>query len=305
MPLSFWVGFNIFVACMLVLDLVIFHRKTHEIRFREAAAWSAFCIALAIVFNIGVYYYMGRVSALEFLTCYLVEESLSIDNLFIFYLLFKSFHVKSEYQHKILFWGIFGALIMRGIFIALGITLIQRFHWTIYVFGGILIVTGLKMLLQKPDARSAPEANWLLNFIKRILPVSHHQESSDFFVRQEGRLMATPLFVVLLMIEFTDLVFAMDSIPAVLAFSTNPFIVYTSNVFAILGLRALYFVIARAIPKLYYLHYGLGLLIMIVGVKMLASHFVKIPIALALGVTAAILVISTVASLLRAKQDEK
>jgi tellurite resistance protein TerC len=299
MPLSFWIGFNLFVAFMLVLDLVIFHRKSHEIRFREAAAWSGFCIFLAMVFNVGIYYYMGKQSALEFLTCYIVEESLSVDNLFIFYLLFSTFHVKSEYQHKILFWGIFGALIMRGIFIALGITLIQKVHWMIYVFGAVLIFTGIKMLLQKPDARTAPEANGLLRFIKRILPVSPHQESSDFFVRIDGRLMATPLFVVLLMIEFTDLVFAMDSIPAVLAFSTNPFIVYTSNVFAILGLRALYFVIARAIPKLYYLHYGLGLLISIVGVKMLISHYVKIPISLALGVTAGILVISTVASLLR------
>jgi tellurite resistance protein TerC len=304
MSITFWIGFNVFVLFMLILDLAVFHRKSHEIRFKEAAGWSVFWIALALLFNVGVYLIMGEVRALEFLACYLVEKSLSVDNLFLFFVLFSTFHVKAQYQHKILFWGILGALIMRGIFIATGIALLERFTWMIYVFGGILLLTGIKMALRRPDEETDPSANVVLNFIKRHLPVCDHQESDHFFAKINGRWMATPLFVVLLTIELTDVVFALDSIPAVLAFSTNSFIVYTSNVFAILGMRALYFAIAQIVPKLYYLHYGLSAIIIIVGIKMMISHIYHVPISISLGVTAGILAITTIASLMRKPDPE-
>ncbi|OGR93588.1 MAG: tellurium resistance protein TerC [Elusimicrobia bacterium RIFCSPLOWO2_01_FULL_59_12] len=297
--MPYWIEFNLFVLVMLALDLSVFHRKAHEVRFREAAGWSVFWIVLSLLFNVGIYVWMGKVRALEFLACYLVEKSLSVDNLFIFFILFHTFHVKAQYQHKILFWGILGALIMRGLFIAAGISLLHRFHWMIYVFGAILLLTGIKMALRKPEEETDPAANIALNFIKRHLPVSDHQDHDHFFTRIKGRWMATPLFVVLLTIEFTDVVFALDSIPAVLAFSTHSFIVYTSNVFAILGMRALYFAIAQIVPKLHYLHYGLSAIIVVVGVKMILSNVIHIPIGVSLGVTVGILVLTTAASLLR------
>lgn len=295
--MPYFIEFNVFVIVMLLLDLYVFHRKAHEVRFKEAAAWSVFWILLSLAFNGLVYYWLGKTRALEFLACYLVEKSLSVDNLFIFFVLFHTFHVKAQYQHKILFWGIIGALVMRGLFIAAGITLLHRFGWMTYIFGGILLLTGLKMAMRKPGEETDPAANKTLNFIKRHLPVCDHQDSDHFFAKIHGRWMATPLFVVLLTIEFTDVVFALDSIPAVLAFSTHPFIVYTSNVFAILGMRALYFAIAQIVPKLYYLHYGLSAIIIIVGFKMIASRHFHIPISYSLGITVVILAITTIASL--------
>ncbi len=295
--MPYFIEFNLFVLVMLLLDLYVFHRKAHEVRFKEAAGWSVFWILLSLVFNVLIYFWMGKIRALEFLACYLVEKSLSVDNLFIFFVLFHTFHVKSQYQHKILFWGIMGALIMRGLFIAAGISLLSRFDWMIYIFGGILLITGIKMAIRKPGEETDPAANKTLNFIKRHLPVCDHQESDHFFAKIKGRWMATPLFVVLLTIEVTDVIFALDSIPAVLAFSTDPFIVYTSNVFAILGMRALYFAIAQIVPKLYYLHYGLSAIIVIVGIKMILSHHIHIPISISLGVTVGILVMTTIASL--------
>ena len=298
-----WILFNIFVLAMLALDLGVFHRKAHEVKIKEAVAWSAVWIALALLFNVGVYFWRGPEQAQAFLTGYLLEKSLSVDNIFVFLLIFSYFRVDSLYQHKILFWGILGALIMRGIFIAVGVTLIQQFHWVIYVFGAFLILTGIKMAFQK-DKEIHPERNPALRLFRRFMPVTDHYVQGKFFVQQNGRTFATPLFVVLLVVETTDVIFAVDSIPAILAITLDPFIVYTSNVFAILGLRALYFALAGAMRLFHYLHFGLSSILVFIGIKMLLADIYKIPIFIALSVVAGILIISVVVSVLRFRKAD-
>lgn len=297
-----WIGFNVFVLAMLALDLGVFHRKSHEVKIKEALMWSGVWIALALIFNYGLYLWRGSEVALEFLTGYLIEKSLSVDNIFVFIMIFAYFKVPALYQHKVLFWGILGALVMRAIFIAAGVTLIQQFHWVIYVFGAFLILTGIKMALQK-DKEIHPEKNPVLKLFRRMMPVTTQYFGDRFFVKQDRRNYATPLFVVLLLIETTDLIFAVDSIPAILAITTDPFIVYTSNVFAILGLRALYFALAGIMQMFHYLAYGLAAILVFVGAKMMLVDFYKLPIGVALGVVAGILIVSVVASLLRPRKE--
>ncbi len=298
-----WVVFTIFVLAMLALDLGVFHRKAHIVKFKEALMWSAIWIALALLFNIGIYFRQGPGPALEFLTGYLIEYSLSIDNIFVFVLIFSYFRVPPLYQHKVLFWGILGALIMRVIFIATGIALIQKFHWMVYVFGAFLVLTGIKMALQK-DKEIHPERNPMLRLFRRFIPVTDHYENGNFFVKREGRTLATPLFIVLLMVEMTDVIFALDSIPAILAITLDPFIVYTSNVFAILGLRALYFTLAGVMQLFHYLHYGLSAILVFVGAKMLLADIYKIPVGVALAVVAGILLLSVILSIVRPRKAE-
>lgn len=292
----FWVGFHVFLIVMLVLDLGVFHRKAHAIRIREALIWSGVWISLALFFNLLIYFWQGPEVALQFLTGYLIEKSLSADNLFAFLLLFTYFRVTPDYQHQVLFWGIIGALIMRAIFIAAGVTLISRFHWVIYLFGGFLILTGIRMATQK-EGEIHPENNPVLKLVRRWIPVANEYHGDRFFIKKEARRYATLLFVVLLTVETTDLIFAVDSIPAILAITLDPFIVYTSNVFAILGLRSLYFALAGMVQLFHYLHYGLSAILVFVGVKMLITDLYHVPVGMTLGVIAGILILSVVASL--------
>jgi len=292
-----WIGFSVFVVVMMVLDLGVFHKKAHVVSIKEALAWCAVWIGLALLFNVGIYFWKGPNKALEFLTGYLIEEALSVDNLFVFIMIFSYFRVDRLYQHRVLFWGILGAIIMRAAFIGMGVALISKFHWIIYVFGGFLIVTGIKMAAQK-DKELKPDKNPVLNLLRRWMPVTKDYEGGKFFVKRQKQIHATPLFVVLVLLETTDLVFAVDSIPAVLAISHDPLIVYTSNVFAILGLRSIFFALAGIIQLFQYLQYGLSVILVFVGIKMVISNFYKIPVAMALGVVAGILIISVIASLL-------
>lgn len=296
-----WIIFNFFVLGMLVIDLGVFHRKAHVIKLKESLVWTAVWVTLALFFNLGIYFWQGQEKALEFLTGYLIEKSLSIDNIFVFLLIFSYFRVSSLYQHKVLFWGILSALIMRAIFIATGIALIQKFHWVIYVFGGFLVFTGLKMALQK-DKEVHPERNPIIKLFRKFMPVSESYEEDKFFVKRGKSLLATPLFIVLLTVEITDIIFAVDSIPAIIAITSDPFIVYTSNIFAILGLRALYFAVAGIMQMFYYLHYGLSAILVFVGIKMLISDIYKIPIGIALGVIVSILFVSVFASVATKKR---
>ncbi|GAB4355272.1 MAG: TerC family protein [Candidatus Abyssubacteria bacterium] len=291
-----WIAFNIFVLMMLALDLGVFHRKAHVVTIKEALTWTGVWIALALLFNLGIYFVNGPERALSFLAGYLIEKSLSVDNIFVFLLIFSYFGVSPVHQHKVLFWGILGALVMRAIFIFAGVALMQRFHWIIYVFGPFLIITGIRMALQK-EREIHPERNPVLRLCRRFMNITGDYVDSKFFVRIGGRLVVTPLFIVLLVVETTDVAFAVDSIPAILAITVDPFIVYSSNVFAILGLRALYFALSGLMQLFHFLHYGLSAILVFVGLKMLASGMVKIPIVLALGVIALILTLSVVASL--------
>ncbi len=297
-----WIGFNVFVLIMLALDLGVFHRKSHEVNIKEALIWSFVWIALAMAFNYGIYHLMGKVKALEFFTGYVLEKSLSVDNIFVFILVFSFFKVPSLYQHKILFWGVFGALVMRIILIFSGVALLTKFHWLIYVFGAFLIFTGIKMLVQK-DGHAEPDKNILVRLFKKIYPVTNEYHSDKFFVKLDGRKFATPMFVVLLVIEFTDLVFAVDSIPAILAITNDTFIVYTSNVFAILGLRSLYFALSGVMKYFRFLKIGLSVILVFVGVKMMIVDFYKFPIALSLSVIIGILAVSVIASLIKPKPE--
>ena len=285
---------------MLVLDLGVFHRRTHVVKFREALLWSAVWIALAAIFAVIVYFWHGRVPAVEFVTGYVIELSLSVDNLFVFLLIFRYFQVPTIHQHKVLFWGILGALIMRAIFILAGVGLIRQFHWIIYIFGALLVYSGIKLFRQE-NAEIHPEKNPLLRLFRRWIPVTKDYEEAKFFVRRPG-LYATPLFIVLLVVETTDVLFAVDSIPAILAITLDAFIVYTSNVFAILGLRSMYFALAGMMELFHYLHYGLSLVLIFVGGKMLVSHYYQIPTELALGIVAGILIISVVASMVHPRK---
>ena len=293
-----WAGFNLFVLLMLALDLGVFHRKAHIVSFRESITWTCVWVALALVFNAGVWHFMGPQKGLEFFTGYVIEKSLSVDNVFVFALLFTYFAVPPLYQHKVLFWGILGALIMRAIMIFLGAALIAKFAWIIYVFGAFLILTGIKMIVKRNE-EIHPERNPLVRLFKKLMPVSSDYRGDRFFVRENGVRSATPLFIVLLLVEFSDLIFAVDSIPAIFAVTRDPFIVYTSNVFAILGLRSLYFALAGVMDKFHYLKIGLGVVLSFVGVKMMLAHTAwKIDTLVSLGVIVAILAASVIASLL-------
>ena len=298
-----WVGFNLFVLAMLALDLGLFHHKAHVVRIREALFWTGAWITLALLFGVGIYLWRGQDVALEYLAGYLIEKALSVDNIFVFLLIFSYFHVPPILHHRVLFYGIIGALIMRAIFIYAGVTLIERFHWIIYVFGGFLVLTGIKMGLEK-DKKIHPERNPLLRLFRRLVSVTDQYEDAHFLVRRNGKFLATPLLLVLIVIETTDVVFATDSIPAIFAVTTDPFIVYTSNVFAILGLRALYFALAGIMEMFHHLHYGLSAILVFVGAKMLLSELYHMPIHIALGVIAAILVVSIVASIVFPKHEQ-
>jgi tellurite resistance protein TerC len=298
-----WAGFNLFVLALLALDLGVFHRKAHEVSVKEATVWSAVWVALALLFNAGIWWLRGPEPAVQFFTGYLIEKSLSVDNIFVFALLFGYFGVPAAYQHRVLFWGILGALVMRATFILAGVALLERFHWVIYVFGAFLIVTGLKMALFR-NAEMDPGRNPVLRLVRRLLPVAPTHEGPRFFVRREGKLWATPLFLVLVLVETTDLVFAVDSIPAIFAVTSDPFLVYTSNVFAILGLRSLYFLLAGVMQKFTYLKLGLAAVLVFVGVKMTLVDVYEIPSPVSLAVIAALLGISIGVSLWKSRQPE-
>src|SRR5215831_18454898 len=298
-----WVAFNGFVLVMLAVDLGVVHRRAHEVTLREALVWSGIWIALALLFALGVYVWDGPQPALEFLTGYLIEKSLSVDNIFVFVLIFSYFKVPARYQHEVLFWGILGALVMRAIFIFAGIALLQRLHWIIYIFGALLILTGIKMATEK-DKEIHPDKNPVLKLFRRLVPVTEDYHAADFFVKQVGHYAATPLFIVLLVVETTDIIFAVDSIPAILAITVDPFLVYTSNVFAILGLRALYFALAGVMRLFHYLHYGLSAILVFVGAKMLLADVYKLPVGVALGVIAGLLLVAVIASVMRPHQRD-
>jgi tellurite resistance protein TerC len=301
MQIASWIIFNLVVILLLTFDLGVFHRRAHAVEFKEALGWSAVWITLALLFNLGVYVVRGPDTALQFLTGYLIEEALSVDNLFVFLMIFSYFQVSPLYQHRVLFWGILGAMVMRVLFIICGVALIHMFHWVIYIFGGFLVVTGIKMAFAK-EAEVHPEKNPVLKLLRRFFPITDHYAEGKFFTRVNGRLALTPLLVVLVVIETTDVIFAMDSIPAILAITTDPFIVYTSNICAILGLRSLYFALAGVMQLFHYLHYGLAFILSFVGVKMLLSTTYKIPVTVALGVVALTLLISVVISVLFPKK---
>jgi tellurite resistance protein TerC len=296
--LFLWVVFNVFVLGMLALDLGVFHRKAHAVSLREAFIWSVVWIVLALTFNAWIYHLWGKEKALEFLTGYLIEKSLSVDNLFVFIVIFSYFSVPAMYHHQVLFWGILGALLMRAFFIVVGAALLTAFHWMIYIFGAFLVFTGIKLLFAG-DEKIDPEKNPVLRLVRRLFPVTTEYHGRSFFIRRNGRVWATPLFLVLVVVETTDVIFAVDSIPAIFAVTRDPFIVYTSNVFAILGLRALYFLLAGILQMFRYLKVGLAFILCFVGIKMTIVDIYKIPIGVSLVVVASILVLSILASLLR------
>lgn len=298
-----WVSFGVFVVVMLTLDLRVFNRRAHEIKVKEALLWTAFWVALALLFGLGIYLWRGHGDALEFLTCYLIEESLSVDNLFVFMLIFAYFAVPPKYQHKVLYWGIIGAIVMRLLFIVAGIELLNKFDWVFYIFGAFIIVTAIRMAFQK-DEKIEPEKNPVLRLFRRFVGVTENYEDGRFVVRRAGLWLATPLLIVVLVIETTDIVFALDSIPAVLAITLNPFIVYTSNIFAILGLRSLYFALAGVMRLFYYLRYGLIVVLIFVGAKMLIADIYKIPTEIALGVVAGVLLVAVIASIIWPRKQE-
>lgn len=305
-----WVGFNLFVLLMLALDLGVFHRQSHTVSTKEAITWSVVWISLSLIFNVIIYFFWDQMvpnsqytnseAALAFLTGYLIEKSLSVDNIFVFILIFSFFAVPAAYQHRVLFWGILGALVMRGILIAVGAALLEQFHWIIYVFGAFLIYTGIRMARHQ-DEEVQPDKNPIVKFFRRFMPVTENFEGDKFFVRRAGVLMATPLFLILLIVESTDLVFAVDSIPAIFAVTRDPFIVYTSNVCAILGLRALYFLLANVMDKFQYLKLGLSVVLTFIGVKMVIADLYHIPVGISLAVVASVLTISVLASLWKAR----
>ncbi|SDY28824.1 TerC family protein [Hymenobacter psychrophilus] len=301
----FWVGFNVFVLALLLLDLLVFNRRDHAVSMREALGWSAFWIALSMSFNFLVYQWLGKAAAMEFLTGYLIEKSLSVDNLFVFLLIFSYFKVPAQYQHKILFWGIIGALVLRGVFILVGAALLAKFHFLMYVLGAFLVYTGIKMATTGAEPEIDPDSNPVVKFLSRHLPITSQLHGGRFFVRKDGVLFATPLLVVLVMVETTDVIFAADSIPAILAVSRDTFIVYTSNVFALLGLRALYFALEGLMRLFHYLHYGLALILVFIGGKLLLEDFVHVSLTWSLGTVGAILLLSVALSLLFPKPKEE
>ncbi|MCA1619162.1 MAG: TerC family protein [Acidobacteria bacterium] len=311
-PIWAWVGFGVFILLMLALDLGVLNRKAHAVTYREAATWSAVWVSLALVFAALVFWKTDRLTGYEFLTGYVIELSLSVDNLFVFLLIFSYFKVPAKYQHRVLFWGVMGALVMRMTMIAIGATLVERFHWILYIFGAFLIYTGFRMLRQD-EAHANPEDNPLVRFASRLIPITRRYEGEKFFTVENGRKTGTLLLLVLIIVEVSDLVFAVDSIPAIFGITTNPFIVYTSNVFAILGLRSLYFLLAGVVEKFHYLKIGLAIVLMFVGVKMLAEGYVQKAfgvgketiILVSLGFVFVVLAASVVLSLLRPVPPEK
>lgn len=301
-PISWWIAFNAFTLVLLALDLGVFHRKSHEIGIRESLVWSVIWTVLALLFNVWIFYWMGKGLALKFFTGYLIERSLSVDNIFVFYVIFSYFAVPRAYQYKVLFWGILGALVMRAAFIALGVTLINSFYWVIYIFGAFLVITGIRMAIST-EHEVHPERNPILRLSRRVFPSTSAYDGDRFLTRQNGRLLVTPLLTVLLVVETTDLIFAVDSIPAILAITTNAFVVYTSNVFAILGLRALYFAVAGLTKVFHYIHYGLAVILVFVGLKMLLSHVIDISVGVSLGIVGVVLLITGVLSVRQSKRE--
>jgi tellurite resistance protein TerC len=300
-----WVVFSVVVFALLALDLGVFHKKSHVISIKEALIWSAIWILVAFVFCLAIYLWQGPDMALAFTAGYIVERSLSVDNLFVFMVIFSYFKVPAAHQYRVLFWGIIAALVMRGIFVIAGITLIEKFHWVIYIFGAFLIITGIKIALRKEDKDVDMSRNPVLRLCKRCLPTTDHYDGGKFFTKIDGRLALTPLFVVLLVVETSDVLFALDSVPAVLAISLDPFIVYTSNVFAILGLRALYFALAGCMLIFHYLNHGITLILIFVGLKMLLTGVYEMPVSVALGVIATILLGSMALSILKPPEKSK
>lgn len=297
-----WIGFHIFLLIALAVDLGIFHRNAHDIKFKEALGWSGVWLSLALVFNAGIFYFRGKEPALEFLTGYLIEWSLSVDNLFVFLTLFSAFSVPSRQQHRVLFWGILGALAMRATFIFTGITLLTKFHWVIYIFGIFLLFTGIKLAFVE-QKEADPRDHWLVKFAKKWLPFTDSYHGGKFLIKENKRTLGTPLLLVLLIVEATDLVFAADSIPAILAITHDPFIVYTSNVFAILGLRSLYFALAGMMGIFRYLRFGLAAVLSFVGIKLCISGFYKIPTLTSLAVIAFCLGAAIICSVIIAKKE--
>lgn len=295
-PIFMWIGFLILVTIFLILDLGVFNKKQHEVSIKEALIWTGVWFGMALLFNLFIWLEFGKETGLTFLGGYLLEKSLSVDNIFVIFLIFASFKVDKKYQHKILFWGIIGAIVFRGVLIVLGAALVEKFHWIFYLFGIFLIYTALHMIF-KNDEDFDPHDSWIVKVIRKIVPVSRNQKSGKFFIREKGRFTVTILFVALMVVEVTDIVFAFDSIPAIFGITTDPFIVFTSNIFAILGLRSLYFVIAKVHDMFHYLQYGLAFILVFIGVKMLIMDLVHIPIGISLGVVFATLFIAIVGSL--------
>jgi tellurite resistance protein TerC len=294
--LLLWIGFAVLITIMFILDLGIFNRRSHEISFREALTWTLVWVGLAVAFNAGILFFMGSTKALEFLTGYLIEESLSVDNLFVFIMIFSYFHVSRAHQPKILKWGIIGALVLRAVFIFLGIELFERFHWMVYLFGGLLIITGIKMAFGGEE-KIEPEKNLVVRLVRRFVPITKRIYGDRFFIRRNGLLAATPLFLTLLVVESSDVIFAVDSIPAILAVTRDPFIVYTSNVFAIMGLRSLFYLLSNVMEMFAYLKLGVSFILAFVGVKMLLSQTYPVPIYFSLGVIVGVLTISIIMSI--------
>jgi tellurite resistance protein TerC len=294
---ALWIIFNAGVLLLLVLDLGVFNRRAHEVSIRQAALWSVFWVSVSIAFNLWILHAHGGEKALQFFTGYIIEQSMSVDNIFIFILVFRAFGVERRYQHRVLFWGIIGALVLRGTMIGLGAALIRKFEWALYVLAAFLVVAAIRMLFRK-ETEPHPERSRLLRWARKIFPVSQNYHGQKLWIREAGKRMATPLLLVLLVVEATDFVFALDSIPAVFGVSRDPFIVYSSNICAILGLRAFYFLLAGVLPAFRYLDEGLSVVLLFVGVKMLAAHWIEIPTAIALGIIAAILTISILASVI-------
>ena len=297
--LGMWIGFNAFVLLMVALDLGVFHRKAHEVSLKEAGFWSVVWVGLALGFNAWIWSAWGPDAGLQFLTGYLIEKSLSVDNIFVFVLLFSFFKVPAMYQHRVLIWGILGALVMRGLFIAAGSYVLEQFHWVLYVFGAILILTGLKMLRQQESA--SPADSTLFRWVRRWLPMTERYHGDRFWIRENGRRLATPLFLVLILVEASDLLFAIDSIPAIFAVTREPFLVFTANVFAILGLRSMYFLLAGVVHRFVYLKVGLAAVLVFVGIKMVIVDLYRIPVAVSLLVILGVIGASIGLSLLKTK----
>lgn len=302
---SFWVVFHLFVFAMLALDLGVFHRKSHVVSIKEALSWTVVWIALAFVFNIWLYFEFGKQYAIEFFTGYLVEKSLSVDNIFVFTMIFAALQIPRIYQHKILFWGVLTALALRAVMIFAGVKLIESFHWMIYVFGGLLIVTAVKMLKDSGTSELHIEKSLPLRILNKVIPVTTKTDQEKFLIRENGKWVATPMLAALLLVETSDVVFAVDSIPAILAISKEPFIIYTSNIFAIMGLRSLYFVLADLANRFTYLKYGLAAVLTFVGGKMLLVDVVKVPPMMSLSVVGSLLLLSIIFSLLHSSRQPK
>lgn len=303
-PLWIWSSFVVFVLLMLALDLGVFHKKSHEVGFKESIIWSCVWIAMALVFNGLIYYWRGPEDAMLFFTGYVIEKSLSVDNLFVFLLIFTFFKIPGKYQHKILFYGILGALIMRAVFIGAGIAVIQKFSWVMYLFGALLVYSGIKMIRPESEDHDL-EKSWVITWTKKIFPTSHEFHDDKFFVRMNGKLHITPLFITLIFVEFSDVVFAIDSIPAIIGITTDPFLVFTSNVFAILGLRALYFALKGFADMFHYLKFGLAFILIFIGVKMLIAQYYHMPIAITMSVIFGVLTLSVLVSVWSNRKKKK